>query len=151
MRMKWVIGWDDARILEIESNSRYRKYRESAHLACLTIPISQPSLNILLPGSTSSAMRLLTHREDLYGVTDSSWSCIRFQSRVFMFYSTDGSSGKYYTSSYFFYFFALTPMHLVLLARFVAQISTSFSILVPRMCVLYHNSYCIFSCYLPLN
>jgi hypothetical protein len=40
------IGWDDARILEIESNSRYRKYKESAHMACLTNPISQPSLDI---------------------------------------------------------------------------------------------------------
>jgi hypothetical protein len=36
-------------------------------------------------------------------------------------------------------------------ASFVAQISTSFSILVPRMWVLHHNFYCIFSCYLPLN
>jgi hypothetical protein len=25
------VGWDDARILEIESNSRYRKYKESTH------------------------------------------------------------------------------------------------------------------------
>jgi hypothetical protein len=40
------VGWDEARILEIESNSRYRKYKESAHMACLTNPISQPSLNI---------------------------------------------------------------------------------------------------------
>jgi hypothetical protein len=37
----------------------------------------------------------------------------------------------------------LVLMHLVLLA----QISTSFSILDPRMCVLYHNFYC----YLPPN
>ena len=35
-----------ARILEIESNSRYRKYKESAHLVCLNNPISQPSLDI---------------------------------------------------------------------------------------------------------
>jgi hypothetical protein len=49
------------------------------------------------------------------------------------------------------FFFALVLMHLVLLARFVAQISTFLSILVPRMCVLYHNFYCIFSCYLPPN
>jgi hypothetical protein len=27
------VGWDEARILEIESNSRYRKYKESAHMA----------------------------------------------------------------------------------------------------------------------
>jgi hypothetical protein len=38
-----------------------------------------------------------------------------------------------------------------LLARFVAQISTCLSILVPRMCVIYHNFYCIFSCYLTPN
>jgi hypothetical protein len=42
-------------------------------------------------------------------------------------------------------------MHLVLLARFVAQISTFFSIPVPRMWVLHHNFYCVISCYLPLN
>jgi hypothetical protein len=40
------VGWDDARILEIESSSRYRKYKESAHMACLTNPISQPSFDI---------------------------------------------------------------------------------------------------------
>jgi hypothetical protein len=40
------IGWDEAKVLEIESNSRYRKYKESAHMACLTNPISQPSLDI---------------------------------------------------------------------------------------------------------
>jgi hypothetical protein len=33
-------------ILEIESNSRYRKYKESAHMTCLTNPSSQPSLDI---------------------------------------------------------------------------------------------------------
>jgi hypothetical protein len=40
------VGWDDARVLEIESNSRYRKYKESAHMACLINPVSQPSLDI---------------------------------------------------------------------------------------------------------
>jgi hypothetical protein len=50
-----------------------------------------------------------------------------------------------------FHFFALVLIHFVLLARFVAQISTSFSILVPCMWVLYHNFYCIFSGYLPPN
>jgi hypothetical protein len=40
------IGWDEARILEIESNSRYGKYKESAHMACLTNLISQPSFDI---------------------------------------------------------------------------------------------------------
>jgi hypothetical protein len=37
---------DEARVLEVESNSRYRKYKESAHVACSTNPISQPSLDI---------------------------------------------------------------------------------------------------------
>jgi hypothetical protein len=41
----WV-GWDEARILEIESNRRYRNYKELAHMACLTNPISQHSLDI---------------------------------------------------------------------------------------------------------
>jgi hypothetical protein len=41
----WV-GWDEATILEIESNSRYRKYKESVHMVCSTDPISQPSLEI---------------------------------------------------------------------------------------------------------
>jgi hypothetical protein len=40
------VGWDEATILEIESNSRYGKYKESAHMACVTNPISQPSLDI---------------------------------------------------------------------------------------------------------
>jgi hypothetical protein len=40
------VGWDDARILKIESNGRYRKYKELAHMACLTNPINQPSLDI---------------------------------------------------------------------------------------------------------
>jgi hypothetical protein len=35
-----------------------------------------------------------------------------------------------------------------LLATSVAYIFTSLSILVPRLCMLYHNFYCIFSCYL---
>jgi hypothetical protein len=39
-------GWYDARILEIESNNIYRKFKEFAHMACLTNPISQPSLDI---------------------------------------------------------------------------------------------------------
>ncbi|PNF24633.1 hypothetical protein B7P43_G00740 [Cryptotermes secundus] len=40
------VSWDEARILEVESNSRYRKYKESAHMTCSSNPISQPSLDI---------------------------------------------------------------------------------------------------------
>jgi hypothetical protein len=35
------VVWDKARILEIENNSRHRKYKESAHMACLKKPIGQ--------------------------------------------------------------------------------------------------------------
>jgi hypothetical protein len=41
-----MVVCDEARILEIESNSRYGKYKESAHKASLTNPISQPSSDI---------------------------------------------------------------------------------------------------------
>jgi hypothetical protein len=40
------VSWDEARVFEVERNSRYRKYKESAHMACSTNPISQASLNI---------------------------------------------------------------------------------------------------------
>jgi hypothetical protein len=40
------VSWDEARVLEVERNTRYRKYKESAHMACSTNPISQPSLDI---------------------------------------------------------------------------------------------------------
>jgi hypothetical protein len=41
------VGWNEARILESESISRQKKYKELANMACLTNPISQPSLDIL--------------------------------------------------------------------------------------------------------
>jgi hypothetical protein len=28
------VEWDEAEILEVESNNRYKKYKESAHMAC---------------------------------------------------------------------------------------------------------------------
>jgi hypothetical protein len=40
------VVWDRARVLDVENNSRFRKYKESAHMACSTNPISQPSLDI---------------------------------------------------------------------------------------------------------
>jgi hypothetical protein len=39
------VGWDKARILDIESHSRYRKYKEAAHMACSVNLISPPSLD----------------------------------------------------------------------------------------------------------
>jgi hypothetical protein len=40
------VGWDEARIFKIESNSRYRKHNASTHMECLTNPISQLTLDI---------------------------------------------------------------------------------------------------------
>jgi hypothetical protein len=39
------VGWDEATILEIESNNRYWKYKKLTYQARLTNPISQPSLD----------------------------------------------------------------------------------------------------------
>jgi hypothetical protein len=90
------VGFDEARILEIESNHRFRKYKESAHMACSTNTISEPTLDFSRIWIPLISNELPTHREDLYDVTDSSWVSIRFQSRVFRFYSTDGASGRQY-------------------------------------------------------
>jgi hypothetical protein len=40
-----MVGWDEARILEIESNSRYRKYKKLAHVTCLTNALRHLSLD----------------------------------------------------------------------------------------------------------
>jgi hypothetical protein len=40
------ICWTKARVLQINPNTRYRKYKESAHMCLLDHPISQPSLDI---------------------------------------------------------------------------------------------------------
>jgi hypothetical protein len=36
----------EAKILQIEPNATYRKYKESAHMSLIDHPISQPSLDI---------------------------------------------------------------------------------------------------------
>jgi hypothetical protein len=38
-----TVGWVEACILEIENISKYRKCKDSAHMACLTSLISQPT------------------------------------------------------------------------------------------------------------
>jgi hypothetical protein len=63
------VGWDEARILDIESHSKYRKYKEVAHMACSIDLISQPSWTFLPSGSPLSAMRSTFHRDDLFDVT----------------------------------------------------------------------------------
>jgi hypothetical protein len=37
------ISWNEAKILQTEVNSRQRKYKEFAHMACMENTISQPS------------------------------------------------------------------------------------------------------------
>jgi hypothetical protein len=36
------VRWNKVKILQTEINSRCRKYKETAHMVCLTNPISQP-------------------------------------------------------------------------------------------------------------
>jgi hypothetical protein len=40
------ICWKGAKVLQIESNTTYRKYKEAAHMSLLDHPISQPNLDI---------------------------------------------------------------------------------------------------------
>jgi hypothetical protein len=40
------VSCDKPRVLEVEHNTRYRKYKESAHMTCSNNLISQPSLDI---------------------------------------------------------------------------------------------------------
>jgi hypothetical protein len=40
------IRWEEAEVLQIEPNTTYRKYKESAHMSLLDHPISQLSLDI---------------------------------------------------------------------------------------------------------
>jgi hypothetical protein len=40
------VCWKDAKVLQVEPNTTYRKYKHSAHMSLLDHPISQPSLDI---------------------------------------------------------------------------------------------------------
>jgi hypothetical protein len=40
------LAWNEVKILHTERNSRYRKYKESAYMACMNNPISQTRLEI---------------------------------------------------------------------------------------------------------
>jgi hypothetical protein len=40
------ICWKEEKVLQIEPNTTYRKYKESAHMSLVDHPISQPSLDI---------------------------------------------------------------------------------------------------------
>jgi hypothetical protein len=72
------VGWDEDRLLEIGSNSRYRKYKESAHMACLINPISQPTLDLSTIWIIHTLNELASHRKYQYNLTDSSWASTGF-------------------------------------------------------------------------
>jgi hypothetical protein len=38
--------YEEAKVLQIETNATYRKYKEFAHMSLLDHPFSQPSLDI---------------------------------------------------------------------------------------------------------
>jgi hypothetical protein len=38
--------WKDAKVLQIERNTTYRKYKVSAHMSLVAHPMGQPSLDI---------------------------------------------------------------------------------------------------------
>jgi hypothetical protein len=40
------ICWKEAKVLQIEPNTTYRKYKQSAHMSLVDHPINQPSLDI---------------------------------------------------------------------------------------------------------
>jgi hypothetical protein len=42
------IRWKEVKVLQIEPNTTYRKYMESAHMSLTDHPISQPSLDIII-------------------------------------------------------------------------------------------------------
>jgi hypothetical protein len=41
-----MIGWDEVEILQIETKSRHRKLKESAHMACMINLTTQPTLEL---------------------------------------------------------------------------------------------------------
>jgi hypothetical protein len=40
------ICWNEAKVLQVEANTTYGKYKESAHVSLIDHPISQPRLDI---------------------------------------------------------------------------------------------------------
>jgi hypothetical protein len=146
------VDWDDARILDIERNSRYRKYKESAHMTFSTNPISQSSSDISSIWIPSSVKWFLIHKEGLCGVTDSSCFSIRFQSLMLRVCSTDGTSDRYYMPSQFLpCFITLVIVHLVLLVMILAEILSPLLSQFHTCACFITNFYCRLSCYLPQN
>jgi hypothetical protein len=59
------ISWNEAKVLQIEVNSRQRKYKESAQMACMENRIRQPSLEFphLDPSGQKTGGQLPTENE----------------------------------------------------------------------------------------
>jgi hypothetical protein len=51
------VAWDEARILKIENNSRYRKYKKLAHVVCLTSSNISPIWIPLISNEVSNSQR----------------------------------------------------------------------------------------------
>jgi hypothetical protein len=64
------VGWDEARILDIGSHSKYRKYKEAVIWLALSTQIANPVWTFLPSGSPLLAMRSSFHREDLFDMTE---------------------------------------------------------------------------------
>jgi hypothetical protein len=58
------ICWNEAKVLQIEPNTTYRKYKESTHMFLVDHPTSQPSLNIstIWTGYQSRSQKLQPHQ-----------------------------------------------------------------------------------------
>jgi hypothetical protein len=55
------IRWKEAKLLQIEPNTTYRRRKESAHLSLIDHPISQPSLDIWTPIIAAEVKKLQFH------------------------------------------------------------------------------------------
>jgi hypothetical protein len=97
----WV-GGDDARVLEIASNSRCRKYKESAHMTCLTNPSSQPSLDIspiwipLISNEISNSQRRYVWRNRFLILLRVTWVASLFKGSLLG--NSSVTCNKYYRS-----------------------------------------------------
>jgi hypothetical protein len=80
-------------------------------MACLTNPVSQPSLDNCPIWILLIRYEVTNLREDLYNVTDSSYASIGFYLGIFRFYSTDGASSRHYIFSKNFYLIPYIGVH----------------------------------------
>jgi hypothetical protein len=67
------VGWDEARILEIESNGRYRKYKELAHMSCLINRSTNPIWTFIPSGSPLIINEVSSSQRRSVCCADSSW------------------------------------------------------------------------------